>query len=435
MKTDVTTGDVWKEYVEVPSVKTISECRVCHSEMLTPLFSLREQYVSNFVEADQVMAGPKVPLDLLLCRSCGLVQLRHTAPQEFLYSRHYWYRSGTTQTMRDALRDVTASAERLVKLKPGEVVLDIGSNDGCLLRSYTAPGIVRVGFEPAVNLAEEGRKGVDVFFNDFWSFERYNDYNTEPQWLGPKVRIATAIGMFYDLDDPNAFIRDVAAVLADDGIFIAQLMCLKHMLDACDLGNICHEHLEYYSLHSLQVLFERNGLELFDVEENAVNGGSYRLYVRKVKNTLPPRPADARHRLEMAFKEEARFGEPALYHDFFQRIEANKERCLDFLFRAHAAGKRTWVYGASTKGNTLLQFYGLDHSLIDGASDRSPEKHGKFTVGSGIPIVSEEEARKAKPDYFLVLPYSFINEFVIREAEWRDGGGKFLVPLPEFRVL
>jgi NDP-4-keto-2,6-dideoxyhexose 3-C-methyltransferase len=240
------------------------------------------------------------------------------------------------------------------------------------------------------------------------------------QWGLGKAKVITAIGMFYDLEDPNQFIRDARKALAEDGIFIAQLMCLAPMLDKNDVGNICHEHLEYYSLESLEYLFNTNGLEIFKVEENDVNGGSYRIFARHDKGTGIP------------LDEKFTFDD---FVAFAERIQANRDRCVEFIKQEVARGKTVYVYGASTKGNVILQYYGLDHTLITAASEKSPEKWGKYTIGTWIPIVSEEEARRAKPDYFLVLPWAFFKEFYERERAWREGGGQFILPLPEFRVV
>jgi hypothetical protein len=226
--------------------------------------------------------------------------------------------------------------------------------------------------------------------------------------------------MFYDLEDPNQFIRDARKALAEDGIFVAQLMCLAPMLEQNDVGNICHEHLEYYSIESLEYLFNTNGLEIFKVEENDVNGGSYRIFARHYNGT------------GIKYDEKFTFDD---FTAFARRIEDNRDRCVEFIKGEVARGKSVYVYGASTKGNVILQYYDLDHTLITAASEKSPEKWGKYTIGTWIPIVSEEEARRAKPDYFLVLPWAFFDEFYEREREWREGGGQFIVPLPEFRVV
>ena len=405
---------------------TRTTCRVCGSAELSSLYTLGDLYVSDFVPKDH--KGIKAPLEMIMCEHCKLVQLKDTAPQELLYSRFYWYRSGVTDTMRKALRNITEDIEKRVPLKAGDVVLDIGSNDGTMLRTYSVPGVVKVGVEPASNLAEEGRKGLEYFINDFWTIGNYT------KAVPKKAKVITAIGMFYDMEDPNQFIRDAASALEPDGIFVAQLMCLKNMLDTNDIGNICHEHLEFYSLKSLEFLFERNGFELIDIDHNLVNGGSYRVFA-KLKNGNPPAIPGAAERLAKYRKEEEGIDTKQVHADFFARIEDCKKKCVAFIKDAVAKGKSVWVYGASTKGNTILQYYGIDHTMITKASERSPEKWGKCTVGTGIPIVSEDEARKAKPDYFLVLPYAFFDEFYRREEAWRKGGGQFIVPLPEFRVV
>ena len=397
---------------------TRTSCRLCGSEELEDVFSLGEQYINDFVPKEMVGKGLKAPLDLVICSKCSLLQLRHSAPQELLYSRHYWYRSGVTDTMRLALRDITEQIESMITLKSGDVVLDIGANDGTMLTTYTKEGIRKVGCEPADNLIPMLEENTRYVMHDFWSYERYMEL--AKQWGFGKAKVITAIGMFYDLEDPNKFIKDAQMVLAEDGIFVAQLMCLTPMLEKNDLGNICHEHLEYYSLESLKYLFETNGLEMFRIEENNVNGGSYRIFARHYKGT------GIKFKEKYARKDILQFG---------KRIEINRRVCVEFIKAEVAKGKKVYVYGASTKGNVILQYYGLDNTLITAASERSPEKWGKYTIGSWIPIVSEEEARKAKPDYFLVLPWAFFDEFYLREKEWRLGGGKFIVPLPNFRVV
>lgn len=397
---------------------TRKTCRLCGSDDLSDVFSLGEQYINDFVPLDKIGKGIRAPLDLILCGKCKLLQLRHTAPQELLYSRYYWYRSGVTHTMQIALRDITEQVESMVSLKSGDVVLDIGANDGTMLATYTVPGIRKVGCEPANNLVDALRKNTEYVMHDFWGYEHYMELAAK--WGLGKARVITAIGMFYDLEDPSKFIADARKALTDDGIFVAQLMCLTPMLQKNDLGNICHEHLEYYSLQSLKYLFETNGLEMFKIEENEVNGGSYRIFARPFRGAGIP------------------FDENITWQDilaFGQRVQKTRDQCVAFIKQEVAKGKKVYVYGASTKGNVILQYYGLDNKLITAASERSPEKWGKYTIGSWIPIVSEEEARKAQPDYFLVLPWAFFDEFYEREKEWRARGGKFIVPLPEFRVV
>jgi NDP-4-keto-2,6-dideoxyhexose 3-C-methyltransferase len=391
---------------------TRDSCRLCGSKDLKEVISIGEQYINDFPDTPaQKGRNGQCPLDVIMCESCSLFQLRHTAPQELLYSRHYWYKSGINDTIRSDLRSIADSAARAVDLRPDDVVLDIGANDGTMLSNLQGKA-VRVGCEPATNLVDELRGNAEHVIGDFWSRESYDRLGIK------KAKLITAIGMFYDMENPNQFIGDAAQVLAPDGLFIAQLMTLKPMLEQNDVGNICHEHLEYYTYKSLKTLFENNGLEIFKVEENEINGGSYRLFARHLRGGSIDYPEN--------------YTERDLYR-FLERLQRERAQCVDYINAAVADGRRVYVYGASTKGNVILQYYGLDDRQIKGAADRNPVKWGKYTL-TDIPIVSEEEGR-ANADIFLVLPYGFIDEFVRREADWLNRGGEFIVPLPEFRVI
>jgi NDP-4-keto-2,6-dideoxyhexose 3-C-methyltransferase len=392
--------------------KEISKCRVCGSSDLQELFSVGDLYLSTFVEKEGDNIG-KAPMDMIWCNNCTLVQLKHTAPQELMYSGYYWYKSGLNKVIIDDLKEIVDVASEMVDLKDGDVVLDIGANDGTLL-SFYPEGVEKVGCEPATNLVDDLRKRADYVIDKFWGMEAYMDV------VGiRRARIITAIGMFYDMDDPGQFIKDATNVLEEDGIFVAQLMTSKKMIEVNDLGNICHEHLEYYSYESLKHLFEKNGLEIFKVEENDINGGSYRLFARHLKDG------------SVEYKEDIN---KKSYLEFGERIKNNKEDTVNLLNKLNDEGKKIYVYGASTKGNTILQYYGLDKNLIKGAAEIHPEKIGKYTVGTGIPIIAEEEAKK-DADYFLVLPFAFRDSFVKREEEWLKNGGKFIFCTPKLEIV
>ncbi len=387
-------------------------CRVCGSSHLTPLFSLGNLYISTFVNNKGENIG-KAPLELVWCEDCTLVQLKHTAPQELMYSGHYWYRSGLNQVIINDLKEISQVAKEMVELNKGDIVLDIGANDGTLL-SFFSEEYVKVGCEPATNLVEELRKKSDVIIADFWN---YNNYLEK---VGvKKAKIITAIGMFYDMENPNQFIKDAAKVLDNNGVFIAQLMTSKKMLEQKDVGNICHEHIEYYSYESLKYLFEKNGLEIFKVEENSINGGSYRLFARKFRNG--------------SIDYQENLGKQD-YMDFFKEIEENKKKTIDLIKGLNSQGKKIYGYGASTKGNTLLQYYDLNSDDIKGIAEISEEKFRKYTVGTEIPIVNEREI-KNDADYFLVLPYAFRDLFLEKNKDWLSEGGKFLFALPELEVV
>ena len=418
---------------------TRTTCRCCGSAGLTDLFSLGEQHVSGFPKPGED-AGPKVPITLQLCRECTLVQAKHS-PAADMYSGHYWYTSGRNQTMRDALADVARAVQKRAQLKPGDVVLDIGSNDGTLLRAYSKE-LVRIGCEPADNLATQenyptGAPCWMLLMHDFWSYPGYckfmYDKHERAGLTGvapPRVKAITALGMMYDMEEPGQFVADVAKVLAPDGVFCAQLMCLKQTVAMRDVGNLAHEHLEFYSLRSLMTLLNKHGLTLEDVEENSVNGGSYRLWIGGRDS---PRKVESA-RIRACLNAEATLDRLDTYSALFERMQDAKAKVASFLRGAASDGRNVWGCGASTKGNVMLQWWGADPLLIQAIADRSPEKWGRVTC-NGIPIVSEEQFRQDMPDYAVILPYSFLPEFLQREREWLDDGGRFLVPLPEPYLL
>jgi NDP-4-keto-2,6-dideoxyhexose 3-C-methyltransferase len=416
------------------NVSTRTSCRICGEGNLKPVLSLGEQCVSNFVEArDEDLL--KAPLELILCDTngggCGLLQLRHTVDSEEMY-RNYWYRSGVNQTMRDALADIAQRVEQFVNLTPSDLVVDIGSNDNTLLKAYKTEGLTKIGFEPAKTVLPYAKEGATQVINDYFTKERL-----ERLKLNKKAKAITAIAMFYDLEDPNKFVADAKECLAEDGILIIQQAYLPLMLKDNIFDNICHEHLEYYSLLSMEALLQRHDLEIIDVEINDVNGGSFRTYITHKEGSLESPIEGAKERVNnmRLLEQKMELSSLQAYSGFAQRVESIKKQVVEFIQKEVAAGKKVYVYGASTKGNTLLQYFGLDSSLITAAAERNRDKWGKKTVATNIPIVSEEEARAGDPDYFLVLPWHFMEEFKQREQAFLQRGGKFIVPLPEFEII
>ena len=405
--------------MKIPKTKKIKFCRLCKSVNLKNIYNFGNFFVSNFVTKNEINKGIKAPLNLVHCKNCDLLQLSHSAPQEIMYKKFYWYRSSVTKLMRNALKNVFESSIKFAKLKKNDFVLDIGANDGTLLKNFKEKKINTIGCEPAKNLHKELEKNCDFVLRDFWSFEAFNKLMKENKIL-KKPKLITAIGMFYDLENPGKFISDAAKCLDDNGIFIAQLMCLNSMIEKNDLGNICHEHLEFYSYKSLKYLFENNGFKIFKIEENDINGGSYRIFCKKnLKKSI-------------VYKEKTTLKN---IYKFFSRVEQNKLKTVNFIKKEVGRKKKVFLYGASTKGNTLLQYYKLNNKLIPFAAERSPEKWGKYTIGTGIKIISEEQARRMKPDYYFVMPYAFISEFKKREKKWLKGGGKFILPYPKFKIV
>ncbi len=413
-------------------VKVRETCRVCGSSKLIPILSLGDQYVTNFV--DNPKEGfAKGPLELVLCDlkdgGCGLLQLKHTVDREILYSK-YWYQSGISPTMVKALADIVSSGKKLAKLSRGDIVIDIGANDGTLLRQYAIPGLVTVGFEPS-DLWKLASKGTSKIINDFFNCAAFRK-----EFGSKKAKMITSIAMFYDLENPNAFVEDIRQCLDRDGVWIIQMNYLGLMLENNTFDNICHEHLEYYSLLSLSNLLRRHDLEAFDVELNDVNGGSFRIYIKHKDSLIQGFPGSSK-RLEDQKKYEGRMGFDSykIYGNFAKRIEQTKNKLTTFLNSEIKKGKKVFIYGASTRGLVVLQYGGIDNKLIEAATDMNPCKWGKYIVGTGIPIISIEEYRKRKPDYLFVLPYHFLDEIKNQESAFLDAGGKIIVAIPDFKII
>jgi hypothetical protein len=397
------------------------------------LFSLGNLYMSDFIDANSAVP-PRVPLTLALDRKSGLLQLKHTAPFDQMYQQ-YWYRSGINKTMTAELKGIARKAASLIKCAADDIVLDVGCNDGTLLRFYPQD-VKKVGFDPAQNLRKYSEKYADLVVTDYFTAPRYFKELKMP------ARIITTIAMFYDLEDPHKFVDDVYNVLDNEGLWIVQMSYMPLMLAQLAFDNICHEHLEYYSLSSLEYLLKQHDLKIVDVELNDINGGSFRIYIRK-KASSPLRFATAPYRdvaqIRVAslleYESSLKLNDPATYTAWFNKIQALKKQTVAFIKSEKAKGKTIWGYGASTKGNTLLQFFGLDGTIIDAIAERNPDKYGRRTVGTNIPIKSEAEMRKAKPDYLLILPWHFVAEFQEREKQYLNSGGKFIIPCPEFEVI
>jgi len=345
-----------------------------------------------------------------------LVQLRHTTKPELLWNDGYGYRSGVNDAMVRHLHGIAHEAEKFVE--DGDTVLDIGCNDGTLLDGYTKK-VKLVGIDPSENVASyinETLKGKDysVVF-DFFNAKKLQD----------KFKVITAISMFYDLDDPNKFMKDISDVLLPGGVFIIQQNYLGSMIKNCAFDNICHEHLEYYSLTSLSNLLLRHGMMVFRVEENDLNGGSIRTYICRIGERPPEKSVE-----EMIKKESM-----LSVGEFSKNVKRTIESIRDVVLELYKEGHTIYAYGASTRGGTLLQACGLDSRVILKAVERNPDKWGKVMESTGIPIISETQARKENPDYMIILPWFFADTFMEREKEYTFHGGKWIVPLPKPRIV
>ena len=410
-------------------------CRVCGSDSLTPVIDLGEQYLQgSFVkEGKELPPMRKIPCSIVRCNpsadetACGLLQMKHSVPPEILYAA-YWYRSGTNNTMREHLRDIVGRAMYIHPASNARV-LDIGCNDGTLLKNYPA-SFIKYGVDPSDVAQEVTGENLRVVQDIFPSTHLIQILGDE------KLDIITSIAMFYDLENPVEFCRGIKKLLSADGIWIFEMSYMPEMLKLNSYDTICHEHLEYYSLAVLEKILKLAGLQIFEIAFNEINGGSIRCYATHLENN--------RHNTEenqllinkvrqQEFDLELDTDKP--YIEFQKRIDAEKEKLRSMLLELKASGKRIHIYGASTKGNTILQFCGIDNTIIECAAERNPDKYGARTLGTDIPIVSEADSRAMSPDYYLVLPWHFKAEFIEREREMLDKGVGLIFPLPTIEIV
>ena len=401
------------------------------------LFSLGELYVSDFLKDDETPRCEKIEMALFRDPKTEAIRLEKSAPLDAMYGK-YWYRSGINSTMKRALLDIVESVKTTTKLNKNDVWLDIACNDGTLL-SFVPDDMIKVGVDPVDDsYKEESEKIANLIIQDYFTAGSYKN----SKYGDKKAKVVTTIAMFYDLENPDPFLKDVYDVMEDDGLFVLQMSYTPLMLEQMAFDNICHEHMYYYTLKTISNLFASNGFKIVDCQLNDINGGSFRIYAMKdigdvTKFATQPYRDVSKFRVDslLSYEDKMGYNTKEIWDIFYEKLCQLNKDLNDFIRSEKAKGKKIWAYGASTKGNTLLQYFGLDNTLIDGIAERSPYKYGLRTVGTNIRIYSEEAMREVNPDYLLVLPWHFINEFKERESEYLKNGGKFIVPCPKFTVI
>lgn len=419
--------------------KLLERCKICGSAALTDVIHIAPQFLSPTFTRDNAEEGElatlRVPLTMTLCdrsrnpSGCGLLQLREEVEADLLY-RRYFYRSATSDMMRRDLQEVIRDISSRVDLKPSDIVVDIGANDCTTLGFYSA-NLRRVGYEPARNIDWSGVDKSITIINDYFSAKPFTE-----RFAGAKAKAVGCNAMFYDLPDPNGFTADVKSILAPDGIWCIQLSYLPLMLTNMNFYDICHEHLSYYSLDALKRLMERNGLAVFDASTNAVNGGSLRAFVTHKDNTKAFTEAGRRN-LKALEAEEVRLKlqDAQTYRDYFGKIQDLARRVNAYVDQQIARGGKVFGLGASTKGNVLLQFFGISKAKMPFISERNPDKVGLRTLGTDFELISEDAARDLRPASMLVLPWYFKKEIVEREQQYIQQGGTLLFPMPYAHVV
>ncbi len=416
------------------STPKIKKCRLCGNTDLVPCIDIGEQYLSSIFPSNLNYKNDlfRYPLDLVLCNkknknACGLLQLGHRFDLSAMYDA-YPYTSSTNSAMTKILEDVAKSGRALKNLEKDDVILDIGGNDGTLLSFFKEDPVTLLSIDPAKNITS--------LIAHLPQYRSVKDFFTKKSYTSlskKKAKLIFSIAMFYHLDDPLKFSKDVAAVLDDNGVWIIQMAYLPAMIKTRMYDNIVHEHAGYYGAQHMKWAMEQVGLEVFDVMENDVYGGSFRIFVKKKGNRRFPLTA----RYKALLKREISEGifKASTYHSFMAEIDKTKRDLLALCAKIKAEGKSIWIYGASTKGNTILQFCGIGKDHIDAAADSNPFKIGKYIIGSDVIIKSEADMHAARPDYLLALPYSFVKAFAKREADLVSKGTQFIAPLPKVKLI
>lgn len=402
----------------------VQRCRGCGQSRLESVLNLGEQALTGVFPASADVELPAGPLEIVRCPNCTLVQLKHRFNPEVMYGPTYGYRSGLNQSMVRHLSDKIAVLQQRARLQAGDTVLDIGSNDGTTLNSYTVEGLHRVGIDPtAIKFLDYYDPSIKVV-TEFFDAEAFRSAMGDV-----RCKLVTSIAMFYDLDDPTRFARDIASVLAPDGVWHTEQSYMPTMLATNSFDTICHEHTLYYSLKAVEFILANVGLRVIDIARNDVNGGSFALDITHIDNGLPANTA----LIEWMRESERITGFDTLQplHEFRERIDLHVSQIKSLLETLRAAGKRVIGYGASTKGNVLLQYAGIGPDLVEAIAEINPDKYGCVTPGTHIPIISDEEARRRNPDYFFVLPWHFKDDILPREQGHLRAGGRMFFPLPE----
>ena len=405
----------------------IKKCRISGSPNLIPVLSLGEQALTGVFPKTSGEKISRGPLDLVWCPDSGLLQMKQSYNSSEMYGDNYGYRSGLNGSMVRHLQQKISTLERLYAPKDSDLVVDIGSNDATSLKAY-AGKFAKVGIDPTGKKFKEFYTGGIALIPDFFSAPLL-----ATQFPGRKAKIVTSIAMFYDLESPMAFVKDIESVLADDGVWHFEQSYMPSMLRTNSYDTICHEHLEFYSFKVVKNMLEACGLRVLDVQMNAINGGSFAVTACKkgaaYKSNLPI--------INWMLQQEDDMGldTPKPYRDFEERVFKHRKHLTELVEALVQDGKKIIGYGASTKGNVLLQFCGLTAKHIPYIAEVNKDKYGSFTPGTNIPIISEAEARAMQPDYFLVLPWHFKTAILEREADFHSRGGKFIFPLPEIEIV
>jgi hypothetical protein len=407
----------------------MNPCRICGNEKVAKFLDLGSTPLANsFLKQEQLSEPePRFPLHVVFCPKCGLVQLDHVVAPEILF-RNYIYVSSTSQTMPVHFANFANEIVARFTGSPQDLVVEIGSNDGCLLRAFQKHNVNTLGIEPASNIAAIANQAGLKTVNDFFCERTVRSLQSKN--IAAKVVIGNnVLAHIGDLED---FLTALDLILLPEGVALFEVPYLVDLLEKCEFDTIYHEHLSYFSVGSLQRLFEQKGMRIFDVKRLPVHGGTIRVYVSREGTGEIPLPSV---REMLLLEKSAKLDSLETYTAFATRIEEIKHKTRSLLTELKSSGASIAAYGAPAKGNTLLNYFQIGNDVLDFVVDRSHHKQGMYTPGSHISVVSPEILLDKQPDYVLVLAWNFIDEIVKQQSEYLELGGKFIVPIPEPKVI
>jgi hypothetical protein len=407
--------------------KKILKCRICKQTNLKKVIDLGKQTYTGKFTRNFYENIPVTPLEVSFCINCKFLQLSHNFNNQYMYNLDYGYESGINKTMTEHLRGIVKKIYKIKKLHNGSVALDIASNDGTLLNAYPK-NIIKIGVDPILNRFKKNYRNINYSISDFFSYKSYKKLKQK------KADIITAFSVFYDLNDPNKFLKDIKKCLDPKGIFILEQSDLSSMIRLNSFDTICQEHCGYYSSKVIFDLMKNNSLKVFDHEYNEANGGSSRYYISH-ENNSDIKINKKNINLAKNLDRKSKIDQASTFIKFNNKIKRIKKNSINKLKKITNQGKIIQGYGASTKGNVILQYYKINNKLVKYISDRNPFKWGRYTPGTKIKIISEKESRNMKPDYYIVLPWHFKKEILKRETKIRKKGTKFIFPLPKYLVI
>lgn len=404
-------------------------CRSCEQGDLRPILSLGRTPLANALLTAEQLREPEAtfPLDLVFCPACALVQITETVPPEVLF-REYAYLSSFSDTVVQNAEGIVRRLIGLEGLGSESLAVEIASNDGYLLQHYHHKGIPVLGIEPAANIARVARdeRGIPTVCEFFGA-----ELAAELVAGGRAADVVHGNNVLAHVADLNGVVRGIATVLKPRGVAVIEVPYVKDLIDHCEFDTIYHEHLCYFSLTALDRLFRRHRLVIRDVERIPIHGGTLRIFASRAEWAIPGEA------VKSLLAEEAAWGvdREEFYRGFGAKVERLRASLLELLGGLKAQGRRIAAYGASAKGSTLLNFFGIGADTLEFVVDRSTVKQGRYTPGTHLPILAPERLLELRPDYLLLLTWNFADEILAQQQAFRDQGGRFIIPIPECRVV